>query len=76
MIWEAELDTSQPLSDCGERYGEGSGVSPEATTTWAWVAGVTWTVWALSRPTIPACRVYARGLVERLTTFWGVGRSQ
>ena len=70
VIWEAALD--QPgAARLLQAYGRDSGITDEVTGAWAWIAGVTWTLWALSHRTNPCMSLYARRSWEQLVTFWG-----
>lgn len=68
VVWEAELDR------CGLRrlvraYDAGAGVAEEATASWAQIAGVTWTLWALTAQDSPGLLQYARRSWERLQSY-------
>jgi thiamine kinase-like enzyme len=70
VIWEAQLD-ARGARRLLEGYGPRDGVTEESTREWAWVTGVTWTLWALSRAADASTRCYARRSVEQMNTFWG-----
>ena len=46
VVWEAELDRRGLERLMVQAYGADAGVAEEATRDWAWIAGVTWTLWA------------------------------
>jgi thiamine kinase-like enzyme len=69
VVWEAELDR-QGLGRLVRAYGTGAGVAEEATAGWAWITGVTWTLWALARQDTPVLQQYARRSWERLQHYW------
>jgi thiamine kinase len=70
VIWEAQLDPAG-AERLVSAYGPGDGVSVWSTREWAWVTGVTWTLWALSREGDASARCYARRSWEQMNTFWG-----
>jgi thiamine kinase-like enzyme len=69
VVWEAELDRPG-LERLVHAYGPDTGVAVEATAAWAWVTGVTWTLWATARRADPAFERYARRSWERLLHHW------
>lgn len=69
VIWEAEL-TRGGAQRLVSAYG-GEGVVTQVTAeAWAWITGVTWTVWALSLDDNAVMQRYGRRSWERLRTFW------
>ena len=76
VIWEAELSESSASSLVNAYLHAtsrtdllGSDDLVAASATWSVVAGVTWTVWALSRPG-PEMAQYSRRSLERLRAHW------
>ena len=69
VAWEAELDR-QGLERLVRAYGADSGVAVEATAAWAWITGVTWTLWAMAREGDTVLERYARRSWERLQRHW------
>ncbi|MCZ3389375.1 MAG: phosphotransferase [Actinomycetia bacterium] len=70
VAWEAELDP-RGLQRLVRAYGADAGVAVEATASWAWVTGVTWTLWAMARKGDPVFERYARRSWERVQRHWG-----
>jgi len=76
VIWEAELGESSAsslvnayLRATNPAGSSGRDDQVAASATWSLVAGVTWTVWALSRPGAEMAR-YSRRSLERLRHHW------
>lgn len=69
VAWEAELDR-RGASRLVAAYGAGDEVTDAAVAAWAWVTGVTWTIWAARRTGDPHMQRYARRSWERLKVHW------
>ncbi len=69
VVWEAELDR-QGLCRLVRAYGTDARVAEEATAGWAWITGVTWTLWALALGDSAAMPQYGRRSRERLQHYW------
>lgn len=74
VVWEAELDAAG-MRRLLHGYGSGKHTSSDhvdeaAVAAWAWISGVTWTLWALSRQDGPFLRQYGRRSWERLQGYW------
>ena len=69
VVWEAELDR-QGLERLVRVYGADTGVALEATAVWAWITGVTWTLWAMAHEGDPVLERYAHRSWERLCRHW------
>jgi thiamine kinase len=69
VVWEAELDRPG-LGRLVRAYGMDADVAEEATAGWAWITGVTWTLWALACQDSPVLQQYARRSWERLQHYW------
>jgi hypothetical protein len=69
VVWEAELDRPG-LERLVGAYGPDNGVTVAATALWAWITGVTWTLWAMTLQTDPVFDQYARRSWERLQRHW------
>ncbi len=69
VAWEAELDP-RGLERLVGAYGADTGVAVDAVAAWAWVTGVTWTLWAMARQSDPVFERYARRSWERVQRHW------
>lgn len=69
VAWEAELDP-RGVEQLVRAYGADTGVAVGATSSWAWVIGVTWTLWAMARPGDLVFERYARRSLERVQKHW------
>jgi hypothetical protein len=70
LVWEAELRPPQADRLVHAYWGSGAGAAERASvTTWAWVTGVTWALWAAGRPELAG---YGRRSWERLTGHWAL----
>jgi thiamine kinase len=69
LIWEAEVDGAgaRLLVDA---YGSDGVGGYERAVAWSWVAGVTWTAWALSHGDSIVMRRYGLRSWERLQSHW------
>lgn len=67
VVWEGELDRAA-AARLVQAYDPTRGVAEGATAAWAWVTGVTWTVWAYARE--DQWERYARRSWERLQSYW------
>ncbi|MCZ3386095.1 MAG: phosphotransferase [Actinomycetia bacterium] len=68
VAWEAELDAHGARQLIGS-YG-GAEVVEDDVAAWAWISGVTWTIWALSRPDAEQWHQYAARSWERVQRHW------
>ncbi len=69
VIWEAQMDPTN-VERLVSAYGPREGVSERSTREWAWITGVTWTLWAFCRAGDHSTRCYARRSWEQMNTFW------
>ncbi len=69
VVWEAELDR-QESERLVRAYATDADVAVEATALWAWITGVTWTLWAMACQGDPVFERYARRSFERLRRHW------
>jgi aminoglycoside phosphotransferase (APT) family kinase protein len=67
VVWEAELDRTAARR-LVQAYAPGGGVADTATDSWAWVTGVTWTIWAFADA--GGLQRYALRSWERLQSHW------
>jgi thiamine kinase-like enzyme len=69
VIWEAEID-GEGARYLVDAYGRDGDVTYEGAVAWSWVAGVTWTAWALSHDDSVVMRRYGLRSWERLQSYW------
>ena len=69
VAWEGELDRAA-TGRLVQAYGSAGDVADTATASWAWVTGVTWTVWAYAHQDQWALERHARRSWERLQSHW------
>lgn len=74
VVWEAELDRAA-AGRLVQAYDPTGGVAETATEPWAWVTGVTWTVWAYAHADQWNLQRYARRSWERLRSHWAAPRA-
>jgi hypothetical protein len=69
VVWEGELDRVA-AGRLVRAYEPTGGGAVAATAAWAWIVGVTWTLWACANEDRWALHQYARRSWERVQTHW------